>query len=68
MSIGSDIRAERARYKVSQRQLAERLGIHTPALVNIEDDSIGISDDYAALILATIMTFPEVELPTETAA
>jgi len=54
MDKANHIRTERARRKVSQMELAARLGLWRPTLSDIENGRLEISEEQFHTILATI--------------
>jgi len=54
MDKANHIRTERARRKVSQMELAARLGLWRPTLSDIENGRLDISDEQFRTIIAAI--------------
>ena len=54
MDKATYIRSERARRKVSQTELAARLGLWRPTLSDIENGRLEVSEEQFHTILATI--------------
>lgn len=56
---GADIRAERARRKVSQAELAAEVGWFASTLVNIENDQVEVTQDACRRLLDAIERIAE---------
>lgn len=54
MSFGNDIYAERKRRRVTQQQLADKLGIDRNALVQVEKGRIDVTAGYYAKALRAL--------------
>lgn len=57
---GRDIRAERARHKVTQPQLAEKVGAYLHVIVGIEREQVELSQEEYHRILDAIKELAEV--------
>lgn len=55
----ADVRAERARYKVSQAELAAEIGWYAQTLINIENDQVELTQQAYHDLLAAITRVAE---------